>query len=131
MTTADTTSTGMPPIAPGHDALDTMPAQHGAGTTANSFVDESKAQLTSALTGVAETVRELAHKLGGTGAAPLARYVHGAADSVAGWSNAVESKSVTELLDDTRTLVRTSPAVAVGVALAAGFAVSRLFRAGR
>lgn len=129
MTTADTTSTGMPPIAPAYNALDTLPVQ--PSSPVHGLVDESKAQLTSALSGVAESVRDLAHKLDGTGAAPLARYVHGAADAVSEWSSAVERKSAGELLDDTRTLVRTSPAVAIGVALAAGFAVSRLFRGGR
>ena len=135
---SDTTSTGMAPIAPEHDALD-VPLT--AATRPNpaspvvagvqSLVGEGKAQISSTLGGLAEAVRDIATKLEGNGAGPLAGYVHGAADTVAGWSHAVDRKSVDDLLGDTRTLVRTSPALAVSLALAAGFVVSRVVRSGR
>ena len=133
--TIDTTSTGMPPIAPVHDALDIPPVQSAASTkpaqAVQSLVGESKAQVSSTLNGVAEAVRDIAAKLESNGAGPLAKYVHEAADTVAGWSDVVERKSADELLDDTRTLVRTSPALAVGLAVAGGFVVSRIVRSGR
>lgn len=130
--TTDTTSAGMPPLAPVHDALDVPPVQAVATKPAQavqSLVGEGKAQVASTLGGLAEAVRDIAAKLDGNGAGPLAKYVHGAADTVSGWSDVVDRKSVDELLDDTRTLVRTSPALAVGLAVAGGFAVSRLVRA--
>ena len=128
----DTTSAGMPPIAPVHDALDAPPLQAVAAKPAQaiqSLVGEGKSQVSSTLNGVAEAVRDVAAKLETNGAGPLAKYVHEAADAVAGWSDMVERKSADELLDDTRTLVRTSPALAVGLAVAGGFAVARIVRA--
>ncbi len=140
--TTDTTSAGMPPIAAAHDALD-APASHAAamiGAPMNnaptkpaqavqSLVGEGKSQVSSTLNGVADAVRELAGKLENGGTAPLAKYVHDAADRVAGWGDMIDRKSVDELLDDTRSLVRTSPALAVGLAVAGGFVVSRIVRA--
>jgi hypothetical protein len=121
----------MPPLAPVHDALDVPPVQAAASTpvqAVQSLVGEGKAQVSSTLGGLAEAVRDIAVKLDGNGAGPVAKYVHDAADTVLGWSDLVDRKTVDELLDDTRTLVRTSPALAVGLAVAAGFVVSRLVR---
>lgn len=130
--TSDTTSTGMPAIAPSHDALDAPVVQAAATPAAvQSIVGEGKAQVASTLSGLATAVRDIATKLDGNGAAPLGRYAHDAADAVAGWADAVNHKSVDALVEDTRTLVRTSPALALGLAVAAGFAVSRVVRSGR
>ena len=135
--TIDTTSAGMPPIHPSHDALDIPPVQavRGAGPgsppAVQSLIGEGKAQVASGLDGLAGVVRDMAAKLDSNGAAPLAKYIHDAADAVDGWSRTVKQKSVDDLLGDTRTLVRTSPALAVGIAVAAGFAVSRVVRSGR
>ncbi len=128
--TADTTSTGMPPIAAAHDALDTPPVQ-APPPVVQSLVGEGKAQVSSTLDGLAEAVRDVATKLDGNGAGGLAKYVHDAADTVAGWADTVDQKSVDDLLDDTRTLVRTSPALALGLAVAVGFVVARVVRSGR
>lgn len=129
----DTTSAGMPSIATSHAALDAgAPAQRfraDAGGKVRGIVDEGKAQVTQALDGIADAAREVARQLEANGAAPIARYATQAADAVAGWSSSVEHKSVDDLIDDTRTLVRTRPAVAVGIALAAGFVLSRFLKA--
>jgi ElaB/YqjD/DUF883 family membrane-anchored ribosome-binding protein len=132
--TTTTTSAGMPPIAPSHHALDVAPIQptdvRNAGPTMFSgFADEGKTRVAAALDGIVATVRDIADKLDSNGAAPFAGFVHQAADTVSGWSTAVNAKSVDELVGDTRTLVRTNPAIAVGVALAAGFVLSRLVKA--
>lgn len=130
-TGTDTTSTGMPPIEPIPHALDVPPVQptrQSPGTAARGIADEGKAQVTATLDGLAMTVRDVASRLEGNGAAPFARYVHQAADTVAGWSRSVDGKSIDELLDDARTLVRTSPAVVVGMSLVAGFVLSRLIK---
>jgi len=139
MMTMDTTSTGMSPIAAAHDALDIPPMQsptvgRSPSTVTHatqSLLGEGKAQLSSGLGGIAEAVRDIAAKLEGNGAAPLAHFVHDAADTVHGWARTVEHKSVDDLLGETRSLVRTSPALAVGLAVVAGFAVVRIVRAGR
>ncbi len=146
---SDTTSTGMPPIASAHNALDAVPMQgaqggqsqsrpgqggshSGSGQSApaavHSLLDEGKGQIATTINGLADAVRDMATKLEQGGATPVARYVHDAADTVAGWGSAVQNKSVDDLLGDTRTLVRTSPALAVGLAVAAGFVVARVAR---
>lgn len=132
--TMDTTSAGMPPIATPHSALDTLPEPgrdfRGTATAkARGIADEGKAQVTATIDGLVAAARDIAAKLESTGGAPVARYAHQAADTLAGWSTAVDNKSVEELLDDTRTLVRTSPAIAVGLAVVAGFAASRFLKA--
>lgn len=132
--TTDTSSAGMPAIAPSHDALDVPPVQPTdfrdiAPHAIRGFADEGKAQVAATLDGLVATVRDVAAKLESNGAAPFAGLVHRAADTVSGWSAAVHAKSVDDLVDDTRALVRTSPAIAVAISLAAGFAVSRLIKA--
>lgn len=130
--TSDTTSAGMPAIVSTPDALDVVVSPFAKATTGvKSFVGDSKAQLASTLNGLSETVRDIAMKLDGNGAAPLAGYVHSAADSVAGWAMSVEHKSVDELVDDARSLVRANPALAVGLAVTTGFVVARIARSGR
>ncbi len=130
--TSDTTSAGMPAIASTPGALDGAAVQLGkAATGVKSLVVDSKAQVASTLGGLADAVRDIATKLDGNGAAPLAGYVHSAADSVADWAATVEHKSVDELVDDARSLVRSNPALAVGLAVATGFVVARIARSGR
>ena len=132
--TSDTTSTGMPPIAAAHDALDSPPVQAAATSTVpavQSLIDEGKSQISTTIHGLADTVRDIATKLDDNGATPIARYVHDAADTVASWGHAVDDKSVDDLIGDTKTLVRTSPALAIGLAVVAGFAISRVVRSGR
>lgn len=130
--TIDTTSTGMPPITPAHDALDVPPMQGAKPVQAvQSLVGEGKAQVSTSLNGVADAVRDIATKLEGNGAGPVAKYMHDAADAVAGWAYSVDNTSVEALIDDAKNLVRTSPALAVGLAVVAGFAVSRVARSGR
>lgn len=129
---SDTTSAGMLAIASAPGALDGAAGQVAkTATGVKSIVGESKAQVASTLGGLADAVRDIAAKLDGNGAAPLAGYVHGAADSVAGWAASVEHKSVDELVDDARSLVRSNPALAVGLAVATGFVVARVARSGR
>lgn len=128
----DTTSTGMAPIAPAHDALETTPVQSLATMpkqAAQSLFGEGKMQVTSMLGGLAEAVRDVAAKLDDNGAGPIAKYAHNAADAVSDWADTVDSKSPDELIDDTRTLVRTSPMLAVALAIAGGFVAARLVRA--
>ncbi len=131
--TTDTTSAGMPPIASSQRALDVVPVQsaaiHRPAGVIRGFADEGMVQVTATLDGVAAAVRDIAAKLEGSGAAPFAGFVHQAADTVSGWSSAVHAKSVDDLLADTRTAVRTSPAVAVALSVAAGFVLSRLIKA--
>ncbi|QYE37147.1 hypothetical protein KZX46_22450 (plasmid) [Polymorphobacter sp. PAMC 29334] len=127
----DTTRTGMPPAPASHDDEENRlagSAMSNVAPSAESLLGEGKAQVKLTLDSVSAAVRDVATNLDGNGAAPLAKYVHAAADTVAGWANTVEHKSVDQLLGDTKTLIRTRPALAIGIAVAAGFAVSRFVR---
>ena len=66
-------------------------------------------------------------KLGGQ----YGQYARSAADQVQGLADTVRNKDVDELMADVRGFVKASPAVAIGVAAALGFAVTRLAQAGR
>ena len=97
---------------------------------ARTFADQGKAvagdkldQIAQALSDAAETVEE---KLGGQ----YAQYARSAADQVAGFSSTVRNKDVDELVEDVRNFVRASPAVAIGVAAAVGFALARVVHSG-
>ena len=59
----------------------------------------------------------------------VAKLARSAADTVSGWSATVQSKTVDELVEDSRNVVRQSPALAIGLAVATGFALSRFFKA--
>ena len=144
-TTTNTTSTGMPPIPANHGALDTPSQASGQNASqagekmqkvradavgkVRDIADEGKMQAKQALDGIVEAVRDVAHKLEDGGVGPLAKYAHKAADAVSGWSGSIDNKSVEELVGDARKLVRNSPAVAIGIALVAGFAVTRFLKA--
>lgn len=132
--TTKTTSAGMPPIAPTPDALDVRSVQAAdihvsSPSVIHGFAEEGKGKVVATLDGLVATVRDMAAKLEDNGAAPFAGFIHQAADTVSGWSDTVRTKSVDHLLDDTRTMVRTSPAIAVGLSMAAGFVLARLVKA--
>jgi ElaB/YqjD/DUF883 family membrane-anchored ribosome-binding protein len=99
------------------------------GETVRSFAEEGKAQVAATLEGLVKAAQEFAERIGPAESTPVARFAHEAANALGDWSSTVNEKSVDELLEDGRTLVRKSPAVALGVAVAAGFALSRFLKA--
>lgn len=97
---------------------------------ARMFADQGKAkagekldEFSQMLTDAAQTVDK---KLGGQ----YGQYARSAADQVTNFSNTLKAKDVDELVDDVRGFVRASPAVAIGVAAALGFALARLVQSG-
>lgn len=97
---------------------------------ARMFADQGKAkagetldQFAQMLTDAAGTVDE---KIGGQ----YGQYARSAADQVTNFSNSLKAKDVDELVDDVRGFVRASPAMAIGVAAAVGFALARLVQSG-
>lgn len=57
-------------------------------------------------------------------------YARKASSAVSNVAASLRSKDVDELLEDARTVVRKSPALAIGAAVVAGFVLARLVRAG-
>jgi ElaB/YqjD/DUF883 family membrane-anchored ribosome-binding protein len=94
-----------------------------------SFADEGKTQVSNSLDGLVTAAREVADKLQGGAYGPLAGYATTAADRLEEWTRTVREKSVEDLIDDGRELVRRAPTAAIGVAVAAGFVLSRFAKA--
>ena len=129
MATATTTSAGMPHLHAMPGALDAGGPAAKPANPIQTLVDQGKAQVTGALDGVAGAAHDLASRLEGNGIGPVADYVRHAAEAVTTWSATVDRKSIDELASDTRAFVRRSPLLAVSLTVAAGFLLSRYFRA--
>jgi len=106
----------------------TMNLRSQATDKLRSFADEGKQQVTNSLDGLVDAAREIAGKIGDKGG-PLAGYATTAADTLEQWASTVKDKSVEDLFDDGREFIRQQPGVAVGIAVAAGFVLTRLLKA--
>lgn len=108
----------------------TQSLRQQAGDRVRNYAVDGKDRATSALDSVAQVLAEAAasvdEKLGGE----YGQYAHRAADTVRTFTDSIRDKDVDELYDDARELVRKSPAVAVGLAAAIGFALIRVVKAG-
>lgn len=62
--------------------------------------------------------------------AQYGEYARKAASAVSNAATTLRTKDVDELMEDARTVVRKSPALAIGAAVVAGFVLARLVRAG-
>lgn len=92
------------------------------------FAGLGRDQVVNSLDGIVDAARDIAEKIGGKGG-PLGDYAHTAVDTLESWADTVKDKSLEDLLDSGRDFARRSPAAAVGIAVAAGFVLSRLFKA--
>lgn len=124
------------PTPPKTDRLATIKAEatklkSEASTKARSAAEEGKSKAAETLGSVSSATREAAGKLKGTQAEPLANVINSAADSVESFAQRMREKSVDEIIDDTREMVRRSPVLIIAVAAAAGFLVSRFLKATR
>jgi ElaB/YqjD/DUF883 family membrane-anchored ribosome-binding protein len=101
-----------------------------AGDRARTFADQGKAKATGALDQLVSMLNDAAGQVDDKLGAQYGQYARSAADQVQGFSSSLNDRSVEELLDDARGLVRKSPAAAIGVAAAVGFVAARLLSAG-
>jgi ElaB/YqjD/DUF883 family membrane-anchored ribosome-binding protein len=94
------------------------------------YADDGKSRGAGALEQLSKMLTDAAgqvdDKLGGQ----YGQYARSAADQVQGLADTVRNKDVDELVDDVRGFVKASPAAAIGIAAALGFAVARLAQAG-
>ena len=96
---------------------------------ARSAAEDGKLRATETLDGFARSIHDVAGNLEEQVGPQLAQYAHRAADTLDEFSANLRSKSVDELVDDARSFVRRSPAIAIGAAVAVGFALSRFLKA--
>jgi ElaB/YqjD/DUF883 family membrane-anchored ribosome-binding protein len=98
---------------------------------ARSAATEGKSRAAEALTGVASAAREAAGKLGeNPNAAPVGKVANQAADAIERFAGTLRDRDVDQLVDDVVGFVKRNPAVAVGAAVAVGFAIARMLRGG-
>ncbi|MEO0063297.1 MAG: hypothetical protein RLZZ08_1857 [Pseudomonadota bacterium] len=99
-----------------------------AKTKATELAYEGKAKASEAISGLSRIVADNAATLDDKLGAKYGDYARTASQSLDEFSTRLEGKSVEELGEDAREMVRKSPAVAVGLAAMAGYLVARLFR---
>ena len=91
---------------------------------------DGKAKAGSALDQVAQLLNDAAGQVDEKLGNQYGQYARSAADTVTSLSGAIKDKDVEELLDDARAFVTKSPAVAIGIAAALGFALARIVQSG-
>jgi ElaB/YqjD/DUF883 family membrane-anchored ribosome-binding protein len=101
-----------------------------AAERARGFADESKGRVTGLLEDVSEVINDAARSVDQRLGEDYGDYAHRAADAVAGFAGRIRDKSVDDIIDDTRDFVRKSPAIAIGIAAVAGFALIRVIKTG-
>lgn len=94
------------------------------------MVEDARDSLVGQVRGLKSLADLLVNTLG-DGAQPVSRIVSEASGTIDAIADAMAEKSVEELVEDGRTLVRAQPAAAVGVALAIGFLAGRMLKAAR
>jgi len=89
---------------------------------------EGKARATEALLGLGKVVEENAATIDEKLGVKYGDYARKAGTSIQDAATKLDSKDLGEIGDDAREFVRKSPALAVGLAAAAGFVLARFFR---
>ena len=97
-----------------------------AADKARGLAEDGKARATDALAQLSQLLTDAAAQVDEKLGSQYGQYARSAADRVQGFSSTIDQKSVDDLLDDARALVRKSPEVAIGVAAGVGFVVARL-----
>lgn len=102
-----------------------------AKAKAGELAVEGKARASDALASLGKIVADTAPQIDERIGEQYGEYARKASRSLQEASAKLESKSVEEIGEDARELVRKSPGTAIGIAAIFGFLVARLFRGGR
>ena len=108
----------------------TSDARGQAADKARLYAEDGKAKATNALGELSQMLTDAAGQVDEKLGAHYGQYARAAADRVQGFSSALDSKSVDDLVADARALVQKSPAVAIGAAAAIGFVIARVLTSG-
>ncbi|HMT43938.1 MAG TPA: hypothetical protein PKA59_05255 [Chakrabartia sp.] len=101
-----------------------------AGDKARDYASTAKDKTSGALHNITDMAEDVARTIDERVGAGYGDYVRKAANTVAGVADSLDANSVDEIVDNTRKFVKEKPAVAIGAAVAVGFLLTRLFRAG-
>jgi ElaB/YqjD/DUF883 family membrane-anchored ribosome-binding protein len=110
------------------DQVSTLKSE--AGTRVRGFADDRKSQATSLLDEFSAVIDEAAEAVDRRFGADYGDYAHRASGAVSNLADTVRSKTIDDLIDDTREFVRKSPGIAIGIAAVAGFVLVRLIKTG-
>jgi ElaB/YqjD/DUF883 family membrane-anchored ribosome-binding protein len=118
-------------------AIDTSKIKEQAGTMFEQATDKVRGAANrgretagGAIGDLATMVDDVAKSLDEKLGSQYGDYARKAAGAVSGVADTLNTKNVDELMDDARQFVRKKPAVAIGIAAAVGFALTRLIKAG-
>lgn len=101
-----------------------------AGARARDYAAQGKDRAVEALDNVASLVGDAANQVSGKLGEQYGGYIQQAADAVSGFATTLREKDTDDLLDDARSAVRSSPAIAIAAAAAVGFLVARVVKSG-
>lgn len=99
-----------------------------AKTKATELAYEGKAKATEALSGLGKIVGDNAAAIDERLGSQYGDYARNASRSLQSTAEKLEQKSIEQIGEDAREMVRKSPAAAVGLAALAGFLLARIFR---
>ena len=100
-----------------------------AQTQLLTLADSGKMELVRNVAGVVGLIRTVTKQVESFGVEPYAGYARQAAALVDDLHDSIAEKSVEELIEDGRALVRQQPEIAIAGAVIAGFFAARLFKA--
>ncbi len=101
-----------------------------AGDKLRSVADDGKGKATTLLDDLAGIIEDAARSIDERQGEDYGGYAHRASTAVSGFAGRVREKTVDDIVDDTRDIVRSSPAVAIAAAAVVGFALMRVVRTG-
>jgi hypothetical protein len=101
-----------------------------AGDKLRTIADDGKGRATTLLDDIAGIIEDAAQSIDERLGGDYGDYAHRASTAVSGFAGRVRDRSVEDIIDDTRDIVRRSPAVAVAAAAVVGFALMRVVRTG-
>ncbi|MXO50606.1 hypothetical protein GRI42_04720 [Erythrobacter gaetbuli] len=89
---------------------------------------EGKVKTSEGLRALSRTISDNAYQVDEKLGSKYGEYARTASKSLDDYAGKLDDKSVDDLVEDGREFVRKSPGLAIGIAAAAGFMLSRLFR---
>jgi ElaB/YqjD/DUF883 family membrane-anchored ribosome-binding protein len=101
-----------------------------ASDRARQYADDGKTRASDALTELSRIVEQAADQVDDRLGEQFGGYARQAAGAVSNLATNLRERDVDELYDDARQFVRESPALAIGIAAAVGFALVRVIKAG-
>ena len=101
-----------------------------ATSKARGFADDGKAKATTLLDDFSDVIDEAAQAVDRKFGEDYGDYAHRASSAVSGFADKIRSRTIDDLIDDTRDFVRKSPGIAIGIAAVAGFMLVRLIKTG-